>query len=278
VATAVVAIEGRLDPELSRAVFEGRRRPRGHLLPQTLCAHAGLAEAPSLGYARIVRIAVHPAVRRRGLARRLLEAITSDAEALGLDLIGASFGADPGLLRFWTRCGLAPAHLGTSRNAASGMHAAIVLRPLTPAGRVLLELARDRLGERLPTLLAGPLRTLEPVIAAAMLAGTATQVRISADEIRELAAFAEAQRPFEASLPLLVRLASAHLGEALTRDVLSETELELVIARVLQHRGWGEPASGLTPSEGRAPDITRLRQTTGRLLALLAVGAGWPVE
>lgn len=278
VATAIVATEGRLDLGLAQAVFDGRRRPRGHLLPQTLCAHAGLAEAPSLGFARVVRIAVHPALRRRGLARRLLEAITSDAQAQGLDLIGASFGADPDLLRFWARCGLAPAHLGTSRNAASGMHSAVVLRPLTPAGETLLARARVRLGERLPALLAGPLRALEPPIVAALLTRSAAQVCISPEEERELTAFARAQRPFEASLPLLARLSSARLGEALARGLLSETEVELVVAQVLQYRGWGEPTRALTASEGRARDIARLRQAAGRLLTLSPVAGGRPGE
>ena len=85
-----------------------------------------------------------------------------DAADLGLDLIGASFGATPDLLHFWRRCGLPPAHIGTSRNAASGAHAAVVLAGLSPAGIALAELARHRLADALPTLLAGPLRDLEP--------------------------------------------------------------------------------------------------------------------
>ncbi|MCU0833622.1 MAG: GNAT family N-acetyltransferase [Chromatiaceae bacterium] len=278
VATALVATEGRLDAGLSQAVFEGRRRARGHLLPQTLSVHAGLAEAPALGFARIVRIAVHPALRRRGLARRLLEAITGDAQACGLDLIGASFGVDPDLLGLWTHCGLVPAHLGTSRNAASGRHAAVVLRPLTAAGENLLARARDRLGTRLPALLAGPLRTLEPAIVAAMLAGTEARGRIGRDEEAELAAFAAAQRPFEASLPLLARLASDRLGEALARKVLSEAEVALVVTRVLQYRGWGEPTADVLASDGRARDLARLRHAAGQLLALSTAADGRPLE
>ena len=66
-ATALVGIEGGFDRELAQQIYDGRRRPRGHLLPQTLSAHAGLGEAPRLRCARVIRIAVHPAVQKRGL-------------------------------------------------------------------------------------------------------------------------------------------------------------------------------------------------------------------
>jgi tRNA(Met) C34 N-acetyltransferase TmcA len=89
-------------------------------------------------------------------------AVRAAVKGLGLDLIGASFGATPELLAFWDHCGLPPAHLGTSRNAASGAHAAVVLAGLSPAGEALAERARGRLGERLPALLAGPFRDLDP--------------------------------------------------------------------------------------------------------------------
>ena len=170
-AVALAALEGELDPQVAAAVFAGRRRPRGHLLPQTLSAHAGIPEATGLKYLRLVRIAVHPAAQGRGLGRALLAGVQSDARALGIDLLGASFGATTELLRFWRRCGLPAVHIGTSRNAASGAHAAVVLAALSPAGEALADLARRRLAQRLPVLLAGPLRDLEPDIAVALLAG-----------------------------------------------------------------------------------------------------------
>ncbi|MCF8015434.1 MAG: GNAT family N-acetyltransferase, partial [Chromatiaceae bacterium] len=128
-ATALIAREGWLEPALIQPIFEGRRRPRGHLLPQTLSAHAGLREAPRLGYARIVRIAVHPAARRRGLGRRLIEAVAARTRQDGLDVFGPCFGASTELLSFWHHCGLAPLHLGTRHNAASGARAVVVLKP-----------------------------------------------------------------------------------------------------------------------------------------------------
>ncbi len=347
VATALVAIEGGLDPDLAEEIYQGRRRPQGHLLPQTLSAHAGLADAPTLRWARIVRLAVHPAVQGRGLGRRLLQWIgdqnrdqgqnlhlhldqtrdldqeedrpksperteglelardryqdlhldldldldldlTQDqglpldlegaqaqthAQTQGLDLLGVSFGATANLLRFWAACGLTPVHLGTSRNAASGVHAAVVLRPLSLAGEDLARRASARFRRRFPLLLTGPFRHLEPGLVADLLALTCpasepprTQAEDSDPDGRELAAFAFAQRPFEASLAALQALARDRLGPALRAGHCSREEVIPLIVTVLQCRDWAE-ASRLAGASGRAQLIALLRETCARLLS-----------
>jgi tRNA(Met) cytidine acetyltransferase len=264
-ATALVAREGRLGEDLLDPIFDGCRRPHGHLLPQTLSAHAGLFDAPRLGHARILRIAVHPAARRQGLGRRLVNAVAARARADGLDLLGASFGATPDLIRFWHRCGLEPVHLGTHRNAASGAHAAVVLEPTSAAGRTLFDEARHRLLPRLAVQLAGPLRDLEPAIAAALLAGLpTTALPPDPAERRELAAFANAHRGLDAALPALYRLALHRLPPALAAGRLTPDQAAAIIACVLQGR---EPAAaarhlGLV---GRAELERVLREAAGRL-------------
>ena len=267
VATALVSVEGGLDAELADAVFAGRRRPRGHLLAQTLSAHAGLAEAPRLRYARIVRIAVHPAARRRGLGRSLIDGIASHHRRAGLDAIGASFGADVGLLRFWQHCGLAPVHLGTRRNAASGAHAAVVLEGLSDAGKVLARRASDRLAERLPLLLSGPFRRLGPGVAAELLAGLPLthQPPLDADEYRELDGFAHASRPLEASLAPLHRLLVRELGPAIAADRLSPMQITALITAVLQLRDVDQ-AAALAGRSGRRELIDLLRESAASLL------------
>ena len=216
-ATALVATEGSLAADLIPAIYEGRRRPRGHLLPQTLSAHAGLEEAPRLSWSRILRIAVHPAAQGRGLGRSLVTQIQNQALREGRDLLGVSFGATPGLLRFWRACGLVPVHLGTSRNAASGTYAAVVVKALSPSGERLALLAQQRFGPRFTTLLAGPFRDLEPDLCAALLALTTPEQPLAGLDAdwRELEAFARSQRPFEPSFFSLLTLTRHYLGPAL---------------------------------------------------------------
>ncbi len=266
-ATALVAVEGGLDAELADAVFAGRRRPRGHLLPQTLSAHAGLAQAPRLRHARVVRIAVHPAARRQGLGRALLDGIASHYRRIGLDTVGASFGAEVGLLRFWQRCGLPPVHLGTRRNAASGAHAAVVLKGLSAPGEALVRCAGERFAGRLPLLLAGPFRQLGPDLAAELLAGLPVPGPLppDAEERGELDGFAHASRPLEASLAPLHRLLVARLGPAIAERRLAPGQVAALIASVLQLRDV-DAAAALSGCSGRRALIALLREAVAGLL------------
>ena len=264
-ATALTAEEGALADELLIPIFDGRRRPRGHLLPQTLSAHAGVFDAPRLQFTRIVRIAVHPAARQRGLGTRLVEAVTEQANNSNHDLIGASFGARPELLRFWRRCGLVAAQLGTHRNAASGAHAAVVLRALSESGQGLLREARERLLPRLAVQLAGPLRQVEPAILTELLHDAPTrEPPLTPAESRELQGFADALRSFEAALPVLHRTALLTLPRALQAKALDADQAAAFIAHVLQYRDWSW-VDGPPQHQGKAERLRLLRAAARRL-------------
>ncbi|AGA91066.1 putative P-loop ATPase fused to an acetyltransferase [Thioflavicoccus mobilis 8321] len=266
VATALTADEGNLEADLTTAVFAGQRRPRGHLLPQTLCAHAGLAVAPRLRYRRIVRLAVHPALARRGLGRRLLETLCAEAQADGIDLVGASFGATPELIGFWDRCGFTPVQLGTRRNAASGEHALVVLRPLSEPGDSILAEAGQRLAERLPRLLPGPLRQVSPATIAALLATLPGRTpRLDANERCELASFATERRALEPALPLLIELASARLGPTLRQRRITAELATVVVGAILQMRTPTELGAE-ADTGGRTDLVVRLRRAAELLL------------
>ncbi|KAA6184313.1 tRNA(Met) cytidine acetyltransferase [Thiohalocapsa marina] len=270
-ATALSAEEGRLPQPLLAPIFDGQRRPRGHLLPQTLSAHAGLFDAPRLGYTRIVRIAVHPRARRRGFGRQLVQGLIARSRRQGQDLLGASFGATSDLLQFWQRCGLAPVHLGSHRNAASGAHAAVLLHPLSADGRALYTSARARLVPHLGVRLAGPLRDVEPAVVTALLRGAPTRRwSPSADEQRELDAFAYASRGFDAALPTLHRLLLAKLPRTLPlasgADRTAPEQTDLLLACILQQRDWNGVAEQFGLS-GKQALLRTLRDGIARLLA-----------
>ncbi|NEX16565.1 MAG: GNAT family N-acetyltransferase [Halochromatium sp.] len=271
-ATALIAREGRLEPALLQPIFEGRRRPHGHLLPQTLSAHAGLIEAPSLGFARILRIAVHPAARRRGLGQRLIRSLAARARADGIDLFGASFGANADLLAFWRHCGLLPIHLGTHRNAASGTRAAVVLQALSPAGADLIEQARKRLERDLPILLTGPLQEAEPALVAALLEVLSPQAAvIDPRDQQQIDAFASAHRTLEAALPALERLVRQRLAGASKNSLasgLSWQQRDLLILSILQRRH----AEAVITALGLSGRAVLLQQLRGAIAALQARG------
>ena len=260
--TALVATEGGFDAEMCTAIHEGRRRPRAHLLPETLTAHVGLRDAASLRCARVVRIAIHPAVRGRGLGTRLLNAVAADAEATGLDYVGSSFGATGGLLRFWTRAELWPVRLGVTRGTTSGAHSAVVLRGLSDAGRTLEARARRRFARHFPHQLTDALRQLEPAVVVALLrASLIPEATLDEDDRADVTAFAQGHRVYDVCSAPVFDLV---LGALANRDVAGA---DVLVAKVLQARSWAEVAEALT-LPGHAGVARALREAVAPLVAL----------
>ncbi|WP_445396521.1 tRNA(Met) cytidine acetyltransferase TmcA [Zobellella sp. An-6] len=135
VAAALLVREGELDPALGQAIWEGHRRPRGHLLPQSLAFHGGFREACGFSYRRIMRIVVHPLCQQRGIGTRLLDWLKQEGSA---DFLGTSFGASPELLRFWRHNSFQPVRIGLTADAVSGLHAAMMLWPCSRAAHAVL--------------------------------------------------------------------------------------------------------------------------------------------
>ncbi|MDA0425918.1 tRNA(Met) cytidine acetyltransferase TmcA, partial [Stutzerimonas frequens] len=169
----LLAEEGPLPDGLAQAVWEGRRRPRGHLLPQTLIAQEGWLEVAPWRSLRVVRIAVHPAAQKRGIGRRMLRTIERDARAAGVDYLGASFAASDELLAFWQGSGFLPLRLGEQRDPVAGPHALLVLKPLSAAVQEWLPQARRWYRQSLLQRIPGVLQDLEPELLPALLRGTA---------------------------------------------------------------------------------------------------------
>ncbi|WP_417615499.1 tRNA(Met) cytidine acetyltransferase TmcA [Oceanisphaera sp.] len=141
VAVALVIREGPLPAALSQGVWRGQRRPRGHLLPQSLAFHGGLARACQFTYQRVMRIVVHPHCQQQGTGSRLLHWLQQHLpQQTGCDFIGTSFGASPSLLAFWQQNGFWAVRLGQSRDGVSGLHAVMMLWPCSAAAKHTLPL------------------------------------------------------------------------------------------------------------------------------------------
>lgn len=133
VAAALIAEEGDFsDTSLVDAIIDGKRRPPGHLLPQLMAYQYGDEAACSQRWWRIIRIAVQPECQRSGIGRAMLAWLVAQAEEFGVDVLGASFGADTGVCAFWQGCGFQPAYVGHNREATSGLFSVAMLRALSP--------------------------------------------------------------------------------------------------------------------------------------------------
>lgn len=204
----VMREEGGFDADLAERVARGERRPQGHLLAQSLAAHAGSRDALRARWQRITRVAVHPESRRQSAGSELLRHVHSAAQASGADLSGASFGAEAGLVAFWLAAGFMPVRVGISRDTTTGEYALMMARALTPRGEKVLAALTRRFAAELPALLAFELDGL-PVDALALLLGTLPPPTLSAELRGDLHDVAYARRDPRLARPALQALVVA---------------------------------------------------------------------
>jgi tRNA(Met) cytidine acetyltransferase len=200
-------VEGGLDAALADQVMLGKRRLRGHLLPQSLATHSGFAEAASQRLLRVVRIAVSADMRQRGLGQKLVAAARDHARNQGLDSVGTSFGGNARLVTFWQRCGLAPVRPGLKREASSGEYPLQMLSGVSEQGKTLVNQLRSRLAEHWLTLLPRNWPDLEPELVLQLTDSLPAVGSITEDDHRDLNGFAEGHRGFDLTLPVLKKLA-----------------------------------------------------------------------
>ncbi|MEX0605852.1 MAG: GNAT family N-acetyltransferase [Marinobacter sp.] len=254
--------EGGFTKALAEQVMKGKRRVRGHLLPQSLANHSGFAAAASLSIGRIVRIAVSDHERRRGVGRQLVDRAHSHAKSVGLDAVGTSFGASPDLLAFWQQCGLSVMRLGLQREASSGEFAVQMLSGVSNAGIGLAGQIQARLGEHWQTLVPRVWRSLAPELLLELTARLPEPPPLTPEDIGELEGFTEGARGFELTLMPLQRLTRQTGAVAALRG---RADALLWCRAVLQTWNWTElQAAGYSAGRREAED--RLRYLAADLL------------
>ena len=169
VAVVMAFDEGGLSAELAHAVAEGRRRPAGHLLPQTLALHTGCADIACQHWRRVTRIAVHPHYQRQGIGSRLLAHVHRCSQREGIDLLGASFGGKPTTLAFWQRNGFATVRVGLKDDTVTGERAVMVARECQPQATEHLAQINAQFWATFKVQLAFELSSLPPRLLSAVL-------------------------------------------------------------------------------------------------------------
>ncbi|EEP94865.1 hypothetical protein yaldo0001_22970 [Yersinia aldovae ATCC 35236] len=194
--------EGGLSCDLAHDIWAGRRRPKGSLVAQSLAAHSGQWQAPTLLSRRISRVAVAPSWRRQGIAHRMIAAERQNATQQQRDFLSVSFGYTDELHDFWRSCGFQLVRIGSHKEASSGCYAAMALLPLSSAGEKLCEAARQQLERNWYWLH----QWVDIPMPSSLSLPAQPDISLNDDDWRELSGFAFAFRPLEASLPALQRL------------------------------------------------------------------------
>jgi len=222
-------------------------------------------QAAGLHALRVMRIATHPVLERRGLASELLGALADWAPAQGIDYLGTCFGATADLLAFWQRNGYRPLRLGAGADPVGGTFACILAAPLNTAAERLVADARRRLRGRLLHQLPAQFAELDAQLLASLLPSI-DRPTLSQDDYREVEVFARHNRGFESCEPALWRLCSA--GPAFwLRAGLDDAQQRLLTWLLLQRRGWDRVAA--LSGGGRRAQVRELRTIAAKLLESL---------
>ena len=266
VGALLLAFDGPLSSALINAISQGGRRPRGHLLPQTLMAQTGCAALLDMAGIRIVRIAVHPAAQRKGLGLFMLDWLKRWARSRHFAYLGSSFGASPDLLPFWRRAKYLPVCLGLRRDGSSGEHALVVLKALNETVATIASAENQRFAGVLSYNLGVGLRELEASVAAELLLQLPPHQVLQERDGENIRAFARGARSFEHCELALWKGALTLLSDSQASAELSTASLNLVVGKLLQHHSWGETAQACDMT-GRAAAIVALRRVFGHYLA-----------
>ena len=134
------------DDELIIQIQQGKRRPKGNLVPQALCFYENLSQACKLRSLRISRIAVQPNWQKQGIGQNLMKFM----ENLEVDFLSVSFGYTDELAKFWQKCGFVLVHLGEHQEASSGCYSAIALKGISKEGLALVDTAYNQFQRNIP--------------------------------------------------------------------------------------------------------------------------------
>lgn len=265
---AVVLInqEGGFSENLSTAIYRGERRPKGHLLAQTLCFHAGYQTAASLKYSRIMRIAVHPDIQAMGFGSYILQQVIESEKKFDIDVIGSSFSATHELLKFWNKAGLSLLRLGFSRDHVSASHSAVMAKPLSENGAVMIGVLATKFRRNLSIWMSGPLSSVaEDVQHYLKINKNKYTERVNEIDQQDLESFALYNRNYEACMPAITRLING-LGNL--PGELTAIDKKIISASVEHKNNWSQivKKAGCT---GKAEAIGLLRNSIKHLLKTL---------
>lgn len=246
VAVALLVREGGLERELGDAIWQGRRRPRGHLIPQVLSSMGGFHEATDLTGERVMRIAVHPSLHQLGLGAALIEEISRQGEHDGVDYIGSSFGATVELISFWQHVGFSPLRLGLQREAASGTHSLVVMRPISASAIALCKEAEQRFYDQFYFDLSGTFNSLSVDMVLRLLGSLeAEKWLLDKRDIADLVAFTEHFRVYESCSHVVAKLVILAATNNMLDSECTKPEAAVLIRRVVQKQTVSAVVSAL---------------------------------
>ncbi len=233
-----VAIEGNLSEEYCKKMLKVEEFS-GHLIPDRFIKHYREPDFGKLKGLRIIRIATHPLLIRRGIGSKALQELENYAIEKGYDWIGASFGVTYPLLAFWLKNGYLPLHISPAKNPSTGEYSVIVAKSLSEVGKKYIDLFQKEFLIKFIDSLSYPYNVLETEIAQLILKnlkGYGYKPKLTEIQKRRIDAYLDEILTFETCRDCLYELAKYYfLGK---EKYLEEKEELLLIAKCLQGKSW----------------------------------------
>lgn len=220
--------EGGLDEPLIKDIQQGKRRPKGHLVPVSMANQLGIVDAAKQVSLRIMRIAVHPDVQNRNIGSALLTHFSTELKA---DYLSTSFGATPELVRFWQKCGFQTVKVGSMRDQASGCYSLLMVKGQHVSW---LDTAKEMFRQHLDFELSDSLQDMEPQLVRQLISKSSLSTK--AFPIKLIENYACGGSNFE-SIALWIRMLACSVSHQQLK-LLSD----VFIAKVIQRQSWNECA------------------------------------
>ena len=267
VGSAWVVNEGGLSAYVAQGVYQGERRLAGHLLPQSLISHAGLKSAGTLRYRRLVRIVVHPELQRRRLGTALIERVFDDCVEDNIDLLGASFGAEVGLIEYWHHADFRAVRLGSQRDDVGGCHSMMMMKAPSKKGAEVLSKLCGRFQVQWPLLLSTQFKALDTflVLKISSLEGMQTQLLPDWDW-QDVNSFAHSLRTYESCQISLIKFTGTILYNTTMLAALSSRQQQLLVLLLIQQQPLVNVVQKLSYT-GKKELLLALRETISLLIS-----------
>lgn len=249
---AIITEEGNLPAALSQEVMQGKRRPRGHLVPQSLLAHEGIEDAGQYYYWRISRIATIQSQQNKGSASKLLTHIESLAKNR-CDFLCSSFAATPDVVSFWLKNGYVPVRLGTTKDQASGSYSLMMVKPMTEQASKLASTWQTRFIEHFLLNLLLQYSDLSTDLVMLILghkhdprANLPALAQLSKQDLHDIVLFVEHHRPFDSIRAIFLKaMLSLTLKGLLSPDnPIEKLALEVALGREVKQTLQNAQLSG----------------------------------
>jgi len=245
-----IAIEGPIERERAIELLKGGKIP-GNIIPDRFLKHQRLIEFADTRGWRIVRIATHPEVQGKGIGTWALTQVLKEARERGLDWVGAGFGVNEQLLRFWVKSGFYTVHISPDRNPVSGEYTVLVIHPLSDKVKEIIKVAVMEFKSKLLNSLAINYDDLEIEVARLMLEQGEPVITIDNGprnlltpvQIDRLWIYCQGPMTFEAAADLMSLIAKIYwLMPRDNRPRLTRAQEYILIGKALQGRSWEDMA------------------------------------